>query len=363
MQGNQKGNQGRQQGRRRRFQAQGNPNGVYRSTVMVQRELSTYLEMRDGKVPPAKVVMDFMMSVKNLCQERYAKSEIYKIITPNGLLASYPVFTTPEEIPEESTWVKREIYKKNLENYHAKIQALAEHKLALMGVIERHMSEDVKQRVRACDEGHKGYEEQDPLMFLRAVFQQLMSDDQTDSLMNVMKITEQWSNLRMQDYESEGRYYQRAKSILQALSEAYRRVDSDPKTQVLMPHPQMQAVQYISRLNSRFDKLKRYYIDKVREWPKTIDEAHLKAAEFIPDPQPVRKQPVVAGEPDREPAYGFAATKSEKDERKPSYKSTVQCYKCEKYGHYARECPDKQNKTNGDIGKAVNQVRSEKSPK
>jgi len=331
---------------------------------MVQRELSTYLEMRDGKVPPAKVVMDFMLSVRTYSQEKFARSELFKIVSPNGLLSNYPTFTPPQDIPDNSSWVAKEIYKKNLENYNSKNQALEEHKLALMGVIERHMSEDIKQRVRACTDGHEGYEDQDPLKFLRAVFQQLMSDDQTDSLMNVMKITEQWSNLRMQDYESEAKYYQRARSILQALAEAYRRADPKTNPALLLPVGNMQAVQYITRLNSRYDKLKRYYIDKVRpNWPTTLDEAHLQAAEFVPDPPQPRKQPASVGEPDREPAYGFAATKNEKDERKPSYKSTVQCYKCEKYGHYARECPDKQNKTNGDIGKAVNQVRSEKSPK
>ena len=38
-----------------------------------------------------------------------------------------------------------------------KEQALVEHKLTLMGVLERHMSEEVKQRVRATENGLIAY--------------------------------------------------------------------------------------------------------------------------------------------------------------------------------------------------------------
>lgn len=355
--------QPKQQGNRRRFQDKGNPNGHYRTTVMIQRDLSTYLEMRDGKIPPSRVVTDFLISVKNYCQEKLPKSRIHEVVTVSGTVAAeYPKFRAPDEVEDDTRWVLKQKYSKELDIYLLNVQTLDEHKLILMGVLERHISEEVKQKVCATEDGLKAYNERDPLPFMRAMFRQLMTEDSTDKMTNLNKASEQWEQLKMQDHESEANFWHRTTSILTALAHAYHRIGYTREDLEKVLPEEVQAVRYIMRLNDRYRQLKIYYQHRVREWPKTITAAHVQAAEFKTSTSDSKKLPAAHPEAAREPAYGFAYYKKD-DSKEKTDKSQLICYKCEQPGHYAWQCKDKKGKNepkDADVEKAVKQVRFEK---
>lgn len=320
----------------------GDPRGenrAARETVLVQRDLAITLEFRNGVGPTAKRLADFFVEIRKYCLQKMDRSQIYKIISTTGTIENnYPKIEMPENLKEKATFQEQHTWKQLFTQYHEDNRMLEEHKRQLLGVILKHISRECVERVLETNDGKKAYENTDPLSFMKEMYRQLLGEGRVDNAQNLSLQRKRWACISQKQYESEFDYYGRAKAALEALKEAIIRTGvavQDVSTR--MPSEQENAVDYIRGLGPQYKDLKKYYMDNIKPWPTTLDEAHEQASKHNTHVQGDFRKPA-AGD-GREPAVGFFAKSDGRDpEQKPKDKSHIICHNCQKPGHYKNQC-------------------------
>lgn len=344
-------------------------NRTPRETVLVQRDLAVTLEFKNGVGPTAKRLADFFVEIRRYCMQHMDKSKIYQIISTSGTVeSSYPVITAPKPLPAgEPTYVQKETWKSEYIYFQQDSRMLEEHKRQLLGVILKHISRECVERVMESTEGKKAYETTDPLNFMKEMYRQLLGEGRIDDAQNLSLQRKRWAGICQKLHESEFDYYGRSKATLEALKEAFIRVGTTTaEVNSKMPSPQEQAVDFIKGLGPQYKNFKRYYMDGLKTWPTTLDDAHEQASKYNTYHEEAARKPA-AGDP-REPAVGFLAKTDSRDPGpKPKKdKSHIICHNCQQTGHYKNQCrnprvaPAAATETASSVAAAVAQQKADK---
>ena len=301
--GNPQLQQQRQSGRGRGYFGRGGrgPSGIQSSRTGTNPLVGAYLDLPPGKDILPGAVTKWMSKLKEYSMAN-CDTKVSVIFGQDGTLGDYPVFVAPDHpgpFPDPSEY---DIWKIDYADYRKQCNRLEEDKTKLYGIMLGQMSESSKIRVRETLVGEESVTEFDPRKLLQAILATHIGDSTLGLNHQLFNITQKYNNLVMLPYDSLSTYYTNTKSSLSAIEQSYERAGRAGLDENY-PEDQM-ALKFIMGLNHMYDDFKYFYINNLKPWPDTLDQANSEAAKFSPK----TKSAAHSNAADYERANAFAFT-------------------------------------------------------
>ena len=334
-------------GRGGRDNHQSNKNGYSSSTSGIKAGI---LNFPIGSSPSPGDVQKWMVGFATIAALECPKSGVAKIINDDGTIAAYPTKDEPDA-PNPKDEVARVRYSSQIKRYDDWVEDLAEEKRKLVALIKSKLGPDSLNRIRSTTNGSKAIKDDDPKLFLEEIYATHNTDLLLDKAQNVVMAEKRFNAIQQGDQEDLIVYFDRFKAIRQALSNALTNNGEDPKKR--MPTEANQAVLFIVGLSGIYRTFKRSFVDgtSTEGYPTTLAAAYERAQRASTDMITYRKydyRGVFLAERGGRGGRGRGRGRNNErrneedngrgggDESRPRT-----CYICKLTGHYAAQCPDR----------------------
>ena len=150
----------------------------------------------------------------------------------------------------------------------------------LCGIMLGQMSDSSKIRARGNAIRDEAIMEDDPRKLLQAILATRIGDARLSVHHQLYNIRQKYNYLVMGSSDTLITFYQNIKSTLSGIEQAYTRAGKEDNDDHY-PETEM-AINFTMGLNHHYDEYKRYYINSLREWPTSLEEAYMEAAKYNP---------------------------------------------------------------------------------
>ena len=273
--------QGEQQpgNRPRGFQGRGGrgqPTPRYHGTIPT---IGAFIDLQPGRDIIPGLVTHWMNKVCEYSMTQCV-TKIGVIFGADGVLGDYPVFPEPDDPIDTATAAERKKWEIKFSSWSKEQDNFALDKRKLFGIMLGQMGESSKNRVRETAIGIEAMEEQEPRKLLQAILATHLGDSRLGAEHHLFNMEHSYHLLRQGPNDSLVHYHQSIKSTLSGIDQAYVRAGRE-QPENNMPDTQ-KALKFTMGLNHLYEEHKNFFINGVKPWPDTLEEAFQSASRFIP---------------------------------------------------------------------------------
>ena len=150
-----------------------------------------------------------------------------------------------------------------------------------MGIMRGQMSESSQTGVYETTVGKQAVNETDPKKLLESIIATHSGDSRLRPNHHLFIIEQRYSSMVMGAHEEVAQYYQAMRSTLSAIEQAYIRAGKNLPDDKY-PEDQM-GIKFTLGLNHHYDDYKYHFVNNLRPWPESLEEAHNEAVKFLPN--------------------------------------------------------------------------------
>ena len=202
------------------------------------------------------------------------------IFGSDGILGAYPVFPEPADPPETATPADRKKWEIKFTAWSKEKDKFELDKRKLFGIMLGQMSDSSKTRARETEIGEEATVEQEPRKLLQAILATHLGDSRLGAEHHLFNMEQRYHLLKQGPNDSLVFYHQSIRSTFSRIDQAYVR---SGRVQPQNNFPEQQkGLKFTMGLNHIYDEHKNFFINGVKPWPQSLDEAYTSATKFIP---------------------------------------------------------------------------------
>lgn len=242
--------------------------------------IGAYLDLPPGRDIIPGAVTKWMNKIREYGIAN-TETRVCNIFGQDGTVGEYPVHIAPVEPTGAAvTPGERKIWELKMASHLKLNEKFQVDKAKLCGIMLGQMSDSSKIRARGNAIGDEAIMEDDPRKLLQAILATHIGDARLSVHHQLYNIRQKYNYLVMGPSDTLITFYQNIKSTLSGIEQAYTRAgkedidDHYPETEM--------AIKFTMGLNHHYDEYKGYYINSLREWPTSLEEAYMEAAKYNP---------------------------------------------------------------------------------
>lgn len=315
-----------------------------------------------GSSPNPGDVQKWMVYLSTEAALQCPKSGVAKIIRDDGTITEYPEDDEPEfPDPQDDDYDRLKTrYGTLFKIYCDWRKDMADEKRKLVALIKSLLGPDSLSRVRGTPQGRHAIDNDDPKGLLEQIYATHNTDLLLDKAQNVVIAEKRFNAIQQGEHEELSAYFDRFKALRQALRNALINNNENPAAR--MATESHQAVLFIVGLNAMYRTFKRSFVDgtNTEGYPTTLTVAYERAQRASTDIVTYRRYTDYRGAfaAERGGRFGRGGRgrgrqgggnvtegrdRTDARDRGESPARTQLCYICRNPGHYAAQCPDRED--------------------
>ena len=241
--------------------------------------IGAYLDLPPGRDIIPGTVTNWMNKIGEYSMTACV-TRIGIIFGSDGILGAYPVFPEPADPPETATPADRKKWEIKFTAWSKEKDSFELDKRKLFGIMLGQMSDSSKTRARETEIGEEATVEQEPRKLLQAILATHLGDSRLGAEHHLFNMEQRYHLLKQGPNDSLVFYHQSIRSTFSGIDQAYVRAG---RVQPQNNFPEQQkGLKFTMGLNHIYDEHKNFFINGVKLWPQSLDEAYASATKFIP---------------------------------------------------------------------------------
>ena len=241
--------------------------------------IGAYLDLPPGRDIVPGTVTNWMNKLSEYSMTQ-CTTKIGVIFGADGVLGAYPVFTEPADPLDTATPAVKKKWEIKFTAWSKIKDSFDLDKTKLFGIMLGQMSESSKTRARETTMGQEAMTEQEPRKLLQAILATHLGDSRLGAEHHLFNMQQRYHMLKMGPTDTLVYYHQSIRSTLLGIDQAYIRAG---RVQPEGSMPEMQKeLKFTMGLNHLYEEHKNFFINGVKPWPQSLDDAYTSATKYIP---------------------------------------------------------------------------------